>query len=779
MYNIRISIRNLWQNRSTSIINVIGLTIALSSVVLIFSWVFNELSFDKHNRNYKEIYMLASEWNYSDGKSDFIMETPTPMAPYLKDNFPEVLQSTRFAKQFGGRFLETNNKKFLEDGFAIEPSFFDIFTVDFISGDPVSVNDNPNYIFISQRLARKFFGKGNPINGLITFFINSKETIDYKVCGVYKDIPDNSSLQFDFLIPITFDAADNWYSFGSSTFLLLPNEIDKADLNKKIGQFYDYENMGFDINWYLHSLKEMHFHSDFQQFVYHPGDIQYIYIFIIIGVFILLIAVLNFMGLISILISGRLKESGIRKIMGASKIKVLILLLAEPLILVTLSIYLTFATVEVIQSSSDLFSGSILTYINQKNIFYVTALIVLGLLTGLVSGVVPGLYIASVNPFKALKQKKESGHGRLRKYLIILQLSLSIVLLASAFLIQKQLNYIFHKDLGFKNENIIHISLKDESRESYSLLKQELLNNPMIEGVTNNSPLLSSGIEIPGWTWNGIGNDQKHSIARILADCDFIKSFDLNLVQGENFSSGNINSYKAIINEAAAKTMNMVNPIHQHMQLKGQDYEIVGVVKNFHSRHFSHQIRPTAILYQESAGNLYVAYNNDGDREQIVNTVKRIFEKYNPDIPFEYTYFSDDFAGIYRDESQMLKLLFYFVTVAFLILCFGMYGLSRQVAIRKTKEIGIRKVNGATALEVLLMLGKGFAGWVLIAFIIATPVAYMMMYRWLHNFVYKTGLSWWIFALAGVFALSIALITVCWQSWKAASRNPVEALKYE
>jgi putative ABC transport system permease protein len=723
--------------------------------------------------------MLASEWNYSDGKSDFIMETPTPMAPYLKDNFPEVLQSTRFAKQFGGRFLESNNKKFLEDGFAIEPSFFDIFTVDFISGDPGSLIINPHSIFISQRLASKFFGKENPVNRIITLSINSKETTDYKVLGVYKDIPNNSSLQFDFLIPITFDAADNWYSFGSSTFLLLANQIDKADLNKKIGQLYDYENMGIDINWYLHSLKEMHFHSDFQQFVFHPGDVQYIYIFIVVGVFILFIAVLNFMGLISVLLSRRLKESGVRKIMGASKIKMLILFLAEPLILVTLAIYLTFATIEVLQSSSGLFSDSILPYLNQKNILFMTVLVLLGLLIGLFSGIVPGLFIASVNPFKALKQQKESGHGRLRKYLIIFQLTLSIILLASAFLIQKQLNYIFHKDLGFRKENIIHIPLKYESSESYLLMKHELLNNPMIEGVTNNSPLLSSGIEIPGWTWNGIGNDQKHSIARIQADSDFIESFDLDLVQGENFSSGNINSNKAIINEAAAKTMNMANPVHQHMQLRGQDFEIVGVVKDFHSRHFSHQIRPTTILYSESAGRMYIVYKNNGEREEIVKTIERIFEKYNPDIPFEYTYFSDDFASIYRDESQMLKLLFYFVAVAFLILCFGLYGLSRQVAIRKTKEIGIRKVNGATDLEVLLMFGKDFTVWVFLAFIIATPIAYMMMYRWLHNFVYKTGLSWWIFALAGLFALSIALITVCWQSWKAASRNPVEVLKYE
>lgn len=779
MYNLKISLRNLWKNRSTSLVNVIGLSVALSSVVLIFSWIYTELSFDKHNQNYTNIFMIASEWNYADGKSDFIMETPTPMSPYLKDNFPEVLQSTRFAKQFGGRFLESNNKKFLEEGLAIEPSFFDIFTVDFTGGDPKSLIQNPKSIFLSQRLARKFFGNENPVNRIITFSKNSKETIDYVVGGVYADIPNNSSLQFDFLIPITFDAADNWYSFGYSTFLLLAHGIDKADLNKKIGQFYDSENMGFNINWYLHSLREMHFQSDFQQFVFHPGEIQYIYIFSIVGIFILLIAVLNFMGLINVLISGRLKESGVRKIMGASKMKVLRLFLAEPLLLVTLSVYLTFAIIEVIHSSSDFLSNSILLSGNQTILFYITTLILLGLFIGLISGIVPGLFIASLNPYKALMQQNALRHGRMRKYFLILQLSLSIILLASAFLIQKQLKYIFHADLGFKKENIISFPLKYDSRESYSLLKQELLKNPMVESVTNNSPLLSSGIEIPGWSWNGVGNDQTHSIARIQADTDFIESFDLNIVQGENFSSDQLNSAKAIINETAAKAMNMEDPIHQHMQIRGQDYEIVGVVKDFHSRHFSHQIRPVTILYQENTGKLYLSYNDDIDRETILQDVKGIFEKYHPDIPFEYTYFSDDFAGIYRDESQMLKLLFYFVAIAFLMLSFGLYGLSRQVAIRKTKEIGIRKVNGASVFDVLLMFGKNFTGWVLIALLIATPIAYIMMYKWLHNFEYKTRLSWWIFALAGLFALVMALITVCWQSWKAASRNPVDVLKYE
>lgn len=778
MHNIKISLRNLWKNRVTSIINLTGLTVALITAVFIFQWVYNELTFDRFNDNYKNIYMVASEWNYSDGKSDFIMETPTPLGPFLKDNFPEVKESTRFAKQFGGRFLEAENKKFLEDGLAVEHSFFDIFSIDFLNGDSKSIMDSPNSIYISHNLAKKFFDKENPMNRLITIFINPEETKDYVVCGVYKDIPDNSSLQFDFLIPISFDVSDNWYSFGSSTFLLLPDEIDKADLNKKISKFYNYDKLGFDINWYLHSLKNMHFHSDYQQFVYHPGDIQYIYIFIITGIFVLIIAVLNFMGLVSILISNRLKESGMRKIIGATKSKIVITFLYEPIIMVLVSVLITILAVEMIQNSFNSFVGRNYISILQTPII-LTTLIILGLLIGLFSGIVPGIFTASINPFKAIKQNNESGRGTLRKYFIILQFTLSIVLLSSTLLIQRQLNYIFSKDLGFQKENIIHIPLSEESKNTFSLLKEDLLRNPLIDRVTNSSPLLSSGIEVPGWTWPGISKDQKHSIARINADKDFIESFKIKIVQGNNFSSSNLNSNKVLINEAAAKVMNMANPVNNHLQLKDQDYEIIGVVKDFHSRHFSHKIRPLIFLFKESGSNLYLTYSNSSDKENIVNTAKDIFEKYNSEVSFEYQYFAEEFVNTYRDESKMLKLLFWFVSLAFLILCFGLYGLSRQVAIRRTKEIGIRKVHGATISEVMLLLSKGFVKWVIIAFSIATPIVYLMIQKWLENFVYKTSLRWWVFLLSGIIALGIALLTVCWQSWRTATRNPVEALRYE
>ncbi len=778
MNNFKISFRNLWRNRSTSIVNLIGLTVALTSIAFIAIWVHHELSFDKFNKKFKNIYMVASEWKYSDGKSDFIMETPTPLGPYLKDNFPEVMQSTRFEKQFGGRFLEVDTKKFLEQGFAIEPTFFDIFTVDFLSGDSKAITNKPNSILISQRLANKFFGKENPLNNPITFYTNAEETKQYEVCGVYKNIPDNSSLQHDFLIPVSIAEPNNWFAFGESTFLLLPDEIDKANLNEKIARFYDYNKLGFNINWYLHPLKDMHFHSDFQQFVYHPGSIQYVYIFSIAGIFILLIAVLNFISLVSVLSTNRLKESGIRKISGASKKRIIFSFLAEPFILVSLSLIFTFLLIEIFQSKFNELSDSAFVSFHQ-NTFVLFALILTGLVIASIAGIVPGILIANFEPSDALKQKKKSAGGSYRKYLIAFQFTLAIVLMSSTFLIYKQLNYIFHKDLGFNKENIVHVPLKGKMGENFALLKQKLLTEPKVEQVTNGSPMFSSGVEFPGWTWNGINKDDKHSIAKIEADNNFIKTFQLEIVQGENFSESNSNNNKVIINEEAAKVMNMGNPISQHMQLKGVDYEIIGVVKNFHSRHFSHEIRPLMLIYGEGGHDLYIQYKNDTDKAKIIALANNEYDKFNPEFPFEYQFFVDEFTATYRNEQKMLNLLSYFVVVAFLILGFGLYGLSKQMALSKTKEIGIRKVNGAKISEVMTMLNKDFVKWVAIAFVIATPIAYFAMHKWLENFAYKTELSWWIFALAGLLALGIALLTVSWQSWRAATRNPVEALRYE
>jgi ABC-type antimicrobial peptide transport system permease subunit len=722
--------------------------------------------------------MVASEWKYTDGKSDFIMETPTPLAPFLKDNFPEVIKSTRYAKQFGGRYLKSGDKKFLEQGLAVEHSFFDIFTVNFINGTPKAFENNPNSIFISQYLANKFFGNQSPTGQSITFFENAETTKQYEVCGVYKDIFDNSSLQFDFLIPVTIDASNNWFSFGYSTFVLLPDNIDRKQLNEKISKFYDYKKMGFNIDWYLHPLKDMHFQSDYQQFVYHPGDIQYVYIFSIAGSFILLIAILNFMSLTGVLSSKRVKESGIRKITGARKNGVAFSFLAEPMLLAFLSFLLTYILVEFLLPSFNFFADSNLPALHQ-NVVVLLILFLVVVIIGTISGILPGIFIAAIKPIDALKQQKTIGNGTFRKYLIAFQFTLAIALLSSTSLINKQLNYIFHKDLGFQKENIIHIELNGKIIKDYSIIKQELLKNPMITRVTNNSPLLSSGIEMPDWTWPGISADQKHSIARIQADSDFAGTFGINLAQGNYFSEGNSGANKVVVNEEAAKVMGMQNPVRQHLQLKGQDYEIVGMVKNFHSRHFSHLIRPLLISYEESGRNLYVQYKSTGDKTSIVDFINKVYAKFNPEFPFEYHFFNDEFVATYRNEHKMLELLFYFVIVAFLILCFGLYALSKQIALSKTKEIGIRKINGAHISEVIILLNRDFVKWVAIAFVIATPIAWYAMHNWLENFAYKTELSWWIFALAGVLALGIALLTVSWQSWKAATRNPVEALRYE
>ena len=773
-----IAFRNLWKNKGTSFINVLGLTIALTSSVLISMWVFHEVTFDRFQKNYRNIYMIASEWKYSDGKSDFIMETPTPLSPFMKDNFPEVVQTTRFAKQFGGRFLQSGDKKVLEQGFAIEPSFFDVFTVEFINGNPKSFENNQNSILISKRLANKFFGDTDPVSQYVTFFENAETTKQYEVCGIYKDIPDNSSLQFDFLIPATINESDNWFSFGFSTFVLMAEKIDRKQLNEKIAKFYDYKSLGFDIDWYLHPLKEMHFQSDYQLFVYHPGDIQYVYIFSVAGIFILLIAILNFIALTGILSSKRLKESGIRKISGAQKKGVIFSFIAEPMILVSISFLLTFILVELFGPPFNMFTDSNIQAL-RDNPTILIALLCLVIITGIISGIIPGIFIAGTKTIDALQQQTKFGSVSFKKYLVVFQFTLAIVLLCSTFVINKQLNYIFHKDLGFQKENIVHIPLKGKISGEYLNIKHELLSNPMITKVTNNSPLLSSGIEIPDWTWPGMSADQQHSIARLRTDIDFAETYDINIVQGSYFAEGQSNANSVVINEEAAKVMGMENPIHQHLLLQGKDYEIIGIINNFHSRHFSHIIRPLLISYEESGGDLYVQFNNSEDQTSIVNFINQVYSKFNPEFPFEYQFFNDEFIAVYRNENKMLDILFYFVIVAFLVLCFGIYALSKQLALSKTKEIGIRKVNGATISEILSLLNKDFVKWIAIAFLIATPIAYYAMHKWLESFAYKTVLCWWIFPIAGLLALGIALLTVSWQSWRAATRNPVEALRYE
>lgn len=778
MKSPKISFRNLWKHRNASIVNLIGLTTAITSIIFILIWIHHELSFDKHNDNYENIFMVASEWKYSDGKSDFIMETPMPLGPYLKENIPEVIQSTRFEKQFGGRFLEVEGKKFLEQGFAIEPSFFEVFTVDMKVGEAGAIATHPNSILISQRLADKFFGNTDPLNKSISFFVDTDEKREYEIYGVYETIQDNSSLQFDFLIPNSLNEPNNWYAFGESTFVLLPDEVDQINFEEKISQFYDYENLGFDIEWYLHPLKDMHFHSDFQQFVYHPGSIQYVYIFSIAAIFIFIIAVLNFSSFVSVWIANRQKETGLKKILGASKYEIVVSILTEPFILVLISLLGSFLLFNSFRSLFSQFSENPNIGFHQNG-FIISALIGMGLLIAIIVGIFSFGLIVNFSRSNEFRLKKLAIGRGFKRFLIVSQFTLALVLMSSTFLIYKQLTFIFNKDLGYTKENVIHVPLKGKMGENYSIIKEQLLTNSKIENITNTSPMIKSGVETPGWTWEGIDKEDKHSIAIVRADADFINTFDLELLLGEDFSTETSNQNKVIINEEAAEIMGLGNPISKSVQLKDETYEVIGVVKNFHSRHFSHKIRPLMISYGTDTHDLYIHYKNDKDKAEIISLVKNEYQNYVAEFPFEYYFFSEEFTATYRDENKMLKLLSYFVAVAFLILSLGLYGLSKQMALSRTKEIGIRKINGAKISEIMVLLNRDFVKWVCIAFGIAVPISYYLMHTWLENFAYKTAISWWIFAATGLLAMVVALLTISWQSWRAATRNPIDVLRYE
>ncbi len=776
--SIKISLKNLWNNKHVSIINVAGLAIGLTTAILIFLWIYEEINFDKFNKNYKDIYMVATEWKYPDGKSDFIMETPAPLGPFLKENFPEIIHYTRFEKQFGGRFLKFNNKKLLENGLAIEPSFFNVFTVSFIAGDAKTCLNDPNSILISEKLAYKFFKAENPIGKTITLFQDSENKVDYQIKGIYQNIPENSSLQFDFLIPINLEHDNNWFIFGTSTFLLLSKKVDVKELNSKISQFYADQKITFDIQWYLHPLKDFHFHSDFQLFIYHPGNKQYVYIYSIAGVFVLFIAFVNFISLIAVFLSNRVKETGIKKMAGASIRSLIVSFLFEPLFLIVTSLLLAFILVEsAIPIFGEIFNKQIPSLYHNLPLLIILILIIL--ILGIISGVFPGLYISSINAIDAIYRRTAINKRNFRKYFLVLQFTLSIMLLCSTIIIHKQLHFIYKKDLGFQKENILHIPLKGNMDEKYSLLKNEILKNPGIINITNNSPVMKDGVEVPGWDWEGNNDEKKRSVAFINADYDFIKTFKIKVVKGNYFSEGKTNANDCvIINEEAAKVMGMQDPIHKQVHFRNKDYTIIGVVKDFYSCHFSSKIRPLLIFFTENSGDLYIEFNS-GNKNDIIEFLNKTYQKHDPDFPFGYHFLTDEIHALYNDEQHMLRLFNYFTIITLLILCFGLFGLSKQVAISMTKEIGIRKTNGAKTWQIILMLSKDFTKWVLLAFIIACPIAYFIMNKWLQNFAYRTNLSWWVFVASGAVAFAVSLLTVSWQSWRAASRNPVEALRYE
>ena len=771
--------RGLRKQKLIAFINFIGLSIGLTLVMFIAFYLRNELQADKFHQNAQNIYRIEEHI-----QSQSAPLTPLPMAQWLKDNFPDVELTTRISPLFEAIKYVTadNNKVEVKNPLFVDSTFFRMFSFPIAYGDKTGGFSNKNAVVLTASLAQKLFGKEDPIGRTITFC----EKNPYTITAVLKESPPNSSMQFDLLLPIlsmadyqSFDEK-NWGSSSYQTFIVLNSDIHT--LSEKVNSLVKKDFPDFTASFSFVPLPEIHFSQDSPfDSIFKHGSKTELYVFFLVALVVLLIATINFINLNVALSSSRFKGNGIRKIEGASQLQLIAgYLLESVLISLSAAVVAAFLIELFFPQFNRLLSNS-LERAQLRQLWFYFALAGMGLLTGLIAGAYPAYKFSRVSLTSFIRNKYYSqiGSDKWSDRLVIFQFTIAIALIISTLFLNRQMDFIQTRQLGFDKAQVLFVPLTDELKNKKGIIMDQLKNIPEVEHV-------STSDRIPGQTFAQWG--QKYSVNGEEKDIrfyytgvsdEYIKTLGLQILQGRNFDPTRpADQYCFLVNESFVKKYGL-NNLDESI-LCG--HKIIGVVKDFNFGSLYKEVEPLAIRYNNEDCNILMIRTKSSTFKGIsslIGAINKSILKVAPNAFFEIQFLDNQIQNQYVNEVKASHLLGYFSFFAIFISCLGLFALAKLTINKRIKEIGVRKVNGAKVSEILTMLNKDFVKWVAIAFIVATPIAYYAMNKWLENFAYKTNLSWWIFALAGLLALAIALLTVSWQSWKAATRNPVEALKYE
>jgi len=781
---LKIAARNILKHRGTSFINISGLAIGMACTILIFLWVQDEMSYDRFHVNTNEIHRIVQDPLRASDTHEAV--TPGILGGVMEKEFPEVVKSARFSP-LRLRF-KYGNESFLEKGGVADPEFFEMFTFPFIKGDSQKAFSDPFSIVITEKVAKKYFASEDPI-GKVLSTINKT---DFKVTGVIKSVSHNSHLQFDYLIPFKLlkrfgTKIDNWSNVSFYTYVLLREGSSRQEVDQKLKKLIEERDPGHNM-YYLQPLTRIHLYSNFNFDISSHGDIEFVTIFSLIAIFVLLIACINFMSLSTARSVRRAREIGIRKVVGATRLQLIIQFLGESILLAFIGGLLALVVVIfVLPFFNNLVEKPLsIDFSNLKSILGFAALV---LFTGIVSGSYPAFFLSSYQPKKVLKtlmnKEANSRSPLLQKLLVVIQFALAIILISGTIVVYNQLGFIKNAKLGFDKNNLIHMPLR-VNVPKYEVLKNRLFQNPGILGVTASDYLLTSVRSgTSSADWEGKAPNTQIQMNILSVDYDYLKTYKMEMREGRFFSkefpsdpSGSI-----VINESAVKEMGIQSPVGKRITPGKTDYRIIGVIKNFHYKSVHRRIEPLIIkMFKPGVpganGYLTVRIYPDNISEKI-NFLETIWKEYNPGYPFEYGFLDDTIYKLYKAEQQMGKIFIYFTLLAIFISCVGLIALSAFMAERKAKEIGIRKVFGASTSNITFLFLGEFAKWVFLANVIAWPVAHLFINKWLRNFAYRIDIKIWIFIFAGLSALVIAMITVGYQAVKTALANPIKALKYE
>ena len=781
----RIAWRNLVRNKAFSFINILGLALGLACSLLMILWVQDEKSMDGFHANSDKLYQVYVRQS-SGGKVDAGYLTQGPLAAELKKEVPEVAYASGF-QAFPPVALRVEDKVMKITGAYAGADFLQMFSYPVLAGTKASAIDKPGTIAISRHLAELFFGSPEQALGKT---LRYEDTVSLSVTSVY-DVPANSSQQFDFLRNWEDFTKNNawtktWGSFSPLTYIRLRDNADAGKVAAKIKDFvYNYQprNNNSYTELGLQPYSEKYLHAVFSNGVPGGGRIEYVRLFTLLAIFIMLIACINFMNLATARSVKRAKEVGVRKVVGALRSSLIMQFIGEAMLLAFFSLVIALLVVILLLPAFNQLSGKQLSLPISQPVFWAT-LLGLTVLTGFVAGSYPALFLSSLNPVRVLKGSLKFGSGatNFRKGLVVFQFTLSILLMIGMFVIYRQMDYVQTKNLGYDRQNLIYIPIEGSLISKYDVFKETAANLP---GVLAISKMKETPTVIQHHKgdigWSGKDPDDVPSFADAAVGYDFIKTMHLTLLEGRDFSRefGN-DSGSYILNESAVKRIGYQHPVGQPFTLGNVSGTIVGVLKDFHFNSMHDAIEPLVIRLDEKPkwGTVLVRAA-EGKTTPVLAGLAAICKNLNPEFPFTYQFSDEEYTKLYKSEQMVSQLCNYFACLAVFISCLGLFGLAMFTAAQRTKEIGVRKVLGASESNIFILLSAGFLKPVFIGMLIAFPLAWYTMNHWLEHFAYKTDLEWWIFAGAGLITIIIALLTVSFQSIRAAAMNPVKSLKTE
>lgn len=786
-HNLTIIYRSFKRFKSTFIINLLGLSTGLASVLLIYLWVNDELHIDKFHQKDSRLYQVMETLSQNAGGNTTI-ESSGPVADALKADMPEVEYTAALAPPTWPRFdafvLSTNERDIRATGQYAGKDYFNIFSYKLIQGDADHVLADKNSIAISEDVAMKLFNTKQNVVGKTVEFQHERE---FLVSGVFANIPSASSTHFDFVLPFEiFEEiapwSRDWDSSGPHVYVVLREGTDVKTFNKKIENFIAKKTNG-DIShrrMFLASYSDNYLHGNYENAgIQSGGRIEYVRLFSAIAGFILIIACINFMNLSTAKAAARIKEVGVKKALGAGRKRLVIQYMGESLLMTFLSLITAVGLVGLVLPEFNLITGKQLAL--TLNVTLVLSLVSITLITGLIAGSYPALYLSGFNPVTVLKAKLTSSVGELwvRKGLVAFQFTLSIILIVSVLVVYKQIAYVQSQNLGYDKDNVIYFDVEGRVKENPETFLAEIKQIPGIQNAATSTHDMIGHNWAGGLDWEGKETDEIVWVQIMAVNEDFMQTLGLEMKEGRFFSRDFASdTTKIILNEAAIKVMGFEHPIGK----KARGMEIIGVVKDFHYESFHVDVKPQLfILHRKhfAPPSYIMARIEAGKERETLERLNEFYKAYNPGFPLNYTFLDDDYERQYVAEQRVSVLSQYFAGLAIVISCLGLFGLAAFTAQRRLKEIGIRKILGSTDFGIVRLLSRDFTTTVMIAIAIALPLSYILARKWLDGFAYRIELEWWFFAASAILALLIAWFTVGLQTIKAARVNPAKCIKEE